>query len=114
MTVLFTQHWDVAPGKENAYSDFVMTYYNPTLEKIGIKLVGGYYVAVGMGPRVIAVGVTQSLHELEQALSTEEYQSVTNGLLGFVTHYHSKILTPTGRVEIGDYKIQTGIRKFVQ
>ena len=58
MAVLFSQHWDVAPGKQNAYSDFVMMHYNPTLERIGIHLVGGYYVAVGMGPRIIAVGVT--------------------------------------------------------
>jgi hypothetical protein len=67
-----------------------------------------------MGPRVIAVGVTDSFHELEKALSTEEYQEITNCLMAFVTHYHSKILVPTGRVEIGDYKIQTGVRKFNQ
>lgn len=114
MAVLFNQHWDVLPTKESAYSDFVSTYYNPTLEKIGIRLVGGYYVAVGMGPRVIAVGVTQSLHELEQALSSEDYQTITNRLMGFITHYHSKIMVPTGRVDVGDYKIQTGIRKFNQ
>ena len=114
MAVLFTQHWDVAPGKQNAYSDFVMTSYNPTLERLGIKLVGGYYVAVGMGPRIIAVGLTKSLHELEQALTTAEYQDITSRLMEFVTHYHSKILAPTGRVPIGDYKVQTGIWKFNQ
>ncbi|NTU60566.1 MAG: hypothetical protein HGA98_05865 [Deltaproteobacteria bacterium] len=114
MAVLFTQHWDVVPGRENEYSNFVSTKYNPTLERVGIHLVGGYYVAVGMGPRVIAVGVTQSLLELERALESDEYQSITNSLLRNVKHYHSKILVPTGRVEVGDYKIQTGIRKFVQ
>jgi hypothetical protein len=114
MAVLFTQHWDVAPGKQNAYSDFVMTSYNPTLEKLGIKLVGGYYVAVGMGPRIIAVGLTKSLHELEQALTTAEYQDITSRLMEFVTHYHSKILAPTGRVPVGEYKVQTGIWKFNQ
>lgn len=114
MTVLFSQHWDVAPGKQNTYSDFVMTRYNPTLERLGIRLVGGYYVAVGMGPRIIAVGVTQGLHELEQALATDEYNDVTNRLMEFVTHYHSKILAPTGRVPMGDYRIQTGIWKLNQ
>lgn len=114
MAVLYSQHWDVLPTKEHAYSDFVSTYYNPALERCGIHLVGGYYVAVGMGPRVIAVGLTRSLHELEQALASEDYQNATQGLLAHVTHYHSKILVPTGRVDIGDYKIQTGIRKFVQ
>jgi hypothetical protein len=114
MAVLYSQHWDVIPTKENAYSTFVSTRYNPALERSGIHLVGGYYVAVGMGPRVIAIGVTRSLHELEEALASDDYQNATNGLLAHVNHYHSKILVPTGRVDIGDYKIQTGIRKFVQ
>lgn len=114
MPVLFTQHWDVAPGKHNAYSDFVMAHYNPTLERLGIHLVGGYYVAVGMGPRIIAVGVTESLQALDQALERDEYQSVTSSLMQYVTNYHSKILAPTGRVKMEGYKIQTGVWKLNQ
>ncbi len=81
MAVLFNQHWDLAPGKQQAYSDFLMAYYNPTLSKIGIELVGGYYVTVGMGPRIIAVGLAQSLLELEGALASAEYEDVTNRLM---------------------------------
>lgn len=114
MAVLFNQHWDIAPGKQEAYSDFLMSYYNPTLEKIGIKLVGGYYVTVGMGPRIIAVGLAQNLNELEEALASADYEEVTNRLMEFVTHYHSKILIPTGRVKMDGYKVQTGLWKFNQ
>lgn len=114
MTVLFTQHWDVLPGRQQAYSDFVMTHYNPTLERIGIHLVGGYYVAIGAGPRIIAVGVTQDLHQLEQALVSEEYQGITVRLQEFVYNYSSKILVPTGRVRADRYDIQTGIWKLTQ
>jgi hypothetical protein len=114
MAVLFNQHWDLAPGKQQAYSDFLMTHYNPTLNKIGIKLVGGYYVTVGMGPRIIAVGLAQTLNELEGALASPEYEDITNRLMEFVTHYHSKILIPTGRVRMDGYKVQTGLWKFNQ
>ncbi len=114
MAVLFNQHWEIAPGKLQAYSDFVMTYYNPTLNKIGIKLVGGYYVTVGIGPRVIAVGLTESLPDLEQAMASKEFEDVTTRLMEFVTQYHSKILVPTGRVKMDGYRVQTGIWKFNQ
>jgi hypothetical protein len=114
MAVLFNQHWDVAPRKQQAYSDFVMTYYNPTLERIGIKLVGGYYVTVGMGPRIIAVGLTESLPDLEQAMASKEYEEITSRLMEFVTHYQSKILVPTGRVKMNGYKVQTGVWKLHQ
>jgi hypothetical protein len=114
MAVLFNQHWDVAPGKQQAYSDFVMTYYNPTLNRIGIKLVGGYYVTVGIGPRIIAVGLTESLTDLQQALASKEFEDITSRLQEFVTGYHSKILVPTGRVKMDGYRVQTGIWKFNQ
>lgn len=114
MAVLFNQHWDIAPGKQQEYSDFMMTFYNPTLDRIGIKLVGGYYVTVGMGPRIIAVGLAQSLHDLEGALASAEYEEITNRLMEFVTRYHSKILIPTGRVKMEGYQVQTGLWKFNQ
>lgn len=112
--VLFTQHWDVAPDKHQSYSDFVMTQFNPTLERIGIHLVGGYLVTIGMGPRIIAVGVTKGLVELDKALAKEEFQDVMSRLMGYVTNYSSKILVPTGRVKMEDYDIQTGIWKLNQ
>ena len=112
--VLFTQHWDVAPGQQQAYSDFVITHYNPTLEKIGIRLVGGYYVAIGAGPRIIAVGVTEGLRELDGALERDEYQNITSRLMAFVTNYQSRILSPTGRVKLDKYTLQTGLWKLVQ
>lgn len=112
--VLFTQHWDVAPGRQQEYSDFVMTRYNPTLNKIGIRLVGGYYVAIGAGPRITAVGVTDGLRQLDEALERGEYQEVTSALMELVYNYQSRILAPTGRVQLGKYDLQTGLWKLVQ
>lgn len=114
MAVLFNQHWDIRPGKIDAYSDFVMTHYNPTLARIGIKLVGGYYVTVGKGPRIIAVGLAESLADLETALASAEFEEITDRLMEFVIRYHSKILTPTGRVKMNGYKVQTGLWKLHQ
>lgn len=114
MAVLFNQHWDVAPGKHDAYTDFVMMHYIPTLGRLGINLVGGYYVTIGQGPRIIAVGLAESLLDLEKALQSDEYNDMTNGLMAHVTNYHSKIMVPTGRVQMNGYKVQTGIWKFNQ
>jgi hypothetical protein len=114
MTVLFNQYWDVRPGKAEAYSNFVMTHYNSTLANIGIKLVGGYYVTVGMGPRIIAVGLAESMNDLEAALASAAFEEITDRLMEYVTYYHSKILTSTGRIKMDGYKVQTGLWKFHQ
>jgi hypothetical protein len=114
MAILFTQYWDVLPEKFDEYSSFVTHQYNPTLEKLGIKLVGGYYVAVGEGPRVVAVATVDDTENLRQALSSRDYRMISNQLLSLVWKYSSKIWLPTGRIQEGPYRIQTGVWKFNQ
>lgn len=114
MIVLFSQHWDVDPNKESEYSNFIMTSYMKSMERLNLLMIGGYYVAVGAGPRIIGVCAAQSLNHLDAALSSEEYQDITSQLMLYVSNYYSRVLAPTGRVEMEDCKIQTGIWKFNQ
>jgi hypothetical protein len=114
MAALFTQHWNMAPGRQQASSDFVMTRSNPMLDRLGLQLVGGYYVTVGAGPRIIAAGLAPDFAGLQKALASKEFEDVTGQLLQHVTHYRSKILVPTGRVNMDGYKVQMGSWKFHQ
>jgi hypothetical protein len=114
MTVLFTQNWDVRPGRFDDYSDFIMQEYNPTIEKIGIKLLGGYYVAVGEGPRIVAVGTVEEQDYLRKILSTDEYRLIASKLMHYVCRYSGRLWVSSGRVTEGPYKIQLGAWKFNQ
>ncbi|MEW5721532.1 MAG: hypothetical protein AB1896_00380 [Thermodesulfobacteriota bacterium] len=114
MSILFTQYWDVKPGKFDEYAAFVTNHYNPTLEKLGIRLVGGYYVAVGQGPRIVAVAAVEQVENLHRALATKEYRMISRGLLGLVCQYASRMWAPTGRIQEGPYRIQSGAWKFNQ
>ncbi len=114
MSVLFTQYWDVIPGKFDEYSAFVSNEYNTTLERLGIKLVGGYYVAVGEGPRIVAVSAVEEVENLHLALATSEYRRISAGLQRFICKYSSKIWAPTGRIQEGSYRVQAGVWKFNQ
>ncbi|MEI7448442.1 MAG: hypothetical protein WCJ75_02370 [Desulfomonile sp.] len=114
MTILFTQYWDVIPGKFDDYSSFVTNEYNPTLEKLGIKLLGGYYVAVGNGPRIVAVATVEDQNYLRKILATEDYRIISTKLLGLVWKYSSKLWVSSGRLLDGPYRIQTSAWKFNQ
>lgn len=114
MAILFTQYWDVIPGKFDTYTSFVSQEYNPSIERLGIRLVGGYYVAVGEGPRIVAVASVDDTVNLRQALSSREYRALHNRLLDLVWKYSSKVWVPTGKIQEGPYRIQTGVWKFNQ
>jgi hypothetical protein len=114
MAILFTQYWDVIPGKFDAYSAFAMNEYVPTLQKLGIRLVGGYYVVVGEGPRIVAVAEIESLDSLHKTLATKEYRLLSNRLLEYAWKYNSKVWAPSSRIQESPYRIQTGVWKFNQ
>ena len=112
MAILFVQHWDVIPGKFDEYASFVTHEYNPTLQNLGIQLVGGYYVAVGEGPRIVAVATVDETDNLRKTLSSREYRFLSAKLLEYVWKYTNKVYVPTGRIQEGPYRIQTGVWKF--
>ncbi len=114
MTILFSQSWDVITDKFDGYSTFVSNEYNPGLEAIGIKLLGGYYVAVGSGPRIIAVATVDKEESLLKALASREHRSISNKLMKLVNNYRNRVWLPSGRIQDETYRIQTGAWKFVQ
>ena len=114
MTILFTQYWDVIPGKFDEYSSFVTEEYIPGMEKLGLKLLGGYYVAVGQGPRIVAVATVDDQDYLRKILALEAYRVLLSKLTDLVYKYASKLWVASGRVTEGPYHIQTGAWKFNQ
>lgn len=114
MGLLFVQGWDVIPGKIEEYEKFIMDEYNPSMAGLNIRLVGGYYTAVGQGPRITAVAEVESLGHLEKSLSTSQYRKLNSKLLQYVWKYLSRVWSPIGRFAKEPYKIQTGVWKFNQ
>jgi len=114
MTILFTQSWDVIPGKFDEYSEFMTNEYNSTLERMGINLLGGYYVAVGQGPRIKAVATVEEQDYLRKILATDEYRIISAKLMNLVSAYYSKLWVSTGQLLEEPYRIQTGAWKFNQ
>ena len=114
MTILFAQNWDVRPNKFDEYSAFVTNEYNPALKKLGLELLGGYYVAVGEGPRITAVATIGSQAGLMSILAGRDYRILANKLSQVVFNYSNRGWVSSGRLRDEPYRIQTGAWKFNQ
>jgi len=84
------------------------------MDSIGLTVVGGYYVAVGAGPRLIAVSLTDDLRILEKGLESDRFHELTNELRTHISNYSSRIMVPTGRVSMEGYTVGHGVWKFNQ
>ncbi len=114
MPLLFTQHWDIIRGKEAVYEEFISRKFIPGCDGLGLKGVGGFYVQVGQGPRIISVKSAETMELFCSILGSLEFKKLTDELKEFVTKYQRTLLSPTGRIKSEEYKIQRGVWKFNQ
>jgi hypothetical protein len=114
MPVLFTMAWDIIQGKEEEYSGFISGTFLPETTALGLTPVGGYYVEVGFGPRVIGVSLASDLEQLSRSISSDRFKQLALKLKSIVYNYRSAVLEPTGRVRRETYTIQKGVWKLNQ
>lgn len=114
MAILLAQDWDIVPGLEEQYEAFITETYLPKAAELGLNSVGGFYVEVGFGPKVVSLKSAEDLHQLYQAMSTREFKELTSQLKEFIINHKSRVLEPTGRVKHETYRIQKGVWKFNQ
>ncbi len=114
MAVLFTLSWDVIQGKEEAYVDFVTSTMLPAFAAVGLEPVGGYYVEVGTGPRIIGVLRSNDVDGICSAINTNQFKQLILQLKSLVRNYRTSLLEPAGQVKHQEYAIQRGVWKFNQ
>lgn len=114
MPILFTLSWDIIPGNEQEYSEFISQTFIPETMAMGLTPVGGYYVEAGFGPRVIGVHSCANHQELAGIVTSQRFKDLILKLKVIVYNYRTAILEPTGRVKREIYTIQKGVWKFNQ
>lgn len=98
MNFRFNHHYDLNYAHYDDYIRFIRNRHIPAMEKLGINIIGGWYVAIGPGPGIVVEGSCASVKHILEVIANKEYCELTSGLLAMVDSYGSKILAPTGLV----------------
>lgn len=114
MSILFFQYWDVVQGKEAEHSRYIINTYLPEITTLGFVPVGGYYVEVGFGPRIIAAFSSESLEDISRIITGKHFKDLTLILKKYVANFKNLVLAPDGTVNLGRYPIQKGVWKYNQ
>jgi hypothetical protein len=92
--------WDIRPGKESEYFEFVVQDFAPRLVRLGIQPTEAWYTVYGEGPQILAGGVTEDRATLVTILEGEEWQALHKKLMEYVTNYNQKIVQHTGNFQL--------------
>jgi hypothetical protein len=92
--------WDILPGKEQTYFEFAMKTFAPELMKMGWQPTEAWYTLYGEGPQILTAGITESVDNMREILSSHEWEDLRNRLLEYVTNFEYKVVMATGRFQM--------------
>lgn len=92
MTVKLLMTWDILPGREQEYFEFVVREWIPRMSKLGLQPNDAWYTYYGQQPQIMATALMNTLPELEKVLVSEDWNGLTQELLEYVEDFNYKIV----------------------
>lgn len=92
--------WDIRPGQESEYFEFIVREFAPGIMRLGIQPTEAWYTVYGDGPQILTGGVAEDLQTMQQILAGDEWKELQDKLMGYVTDYRQKIVAASGRFQL--------------
>ncbi len=96
MAIKLLMSWDIRPGEEQEYFEFVVREFVPGIQKLGIRPTEAWFTQYGEGSQILTGGITEDLQSMRMALATEEWSTLRDRLLNYVTNFNQKVVQATG------------------
>jgi hypothetical protein len=92
--------WDIKPGQEAAYFEFIVKEWAPGVMKLGFQPTEAWYTVFGEGPQILTGGIAEDLDTMRELLESEEWRNLQEQLFAFVTNFQQKVVPATGRFQL--------------
>ncbi len=92
MAVKLIMTWDILPGKEQDYFEFVVRDFIPGIQRMGLEPSDAWYTMYGDQPQILAAVQSSNMNNLQSVLDSQEWQSLTNQLLDYIEDFNYKVV----------------------
>ena len=100
MDVKILMTWDILPGREQDYFEFVVRDFVPRMQKLGLQPSDAWYTYYGDQPQIMAAAVMPSLDMMEQVIQSDDWYKLTQELLDYVEDFDYKIIPARGGFQL--------------
>lgn len=100
MMVKLLMSWDIKPGRDSEYFEFVVREFVPGITRLGLQPTEAWFTIYGDRPQVLTGGITDDMNSMQRILGSDEWSSLHEKLLEMVTNYRQKIVRATGSLQI--------------
>ena len=100
MPVKILMTWDLLPGREQDYFEFVVRDFIPGMQEIGLEPSDAWYTYYGDHPQIMAGAVVNSMDEMDRLIRSEDWQELTTQLMEYVQDFEYKIVPARGGFQL--------------
>jgi len=91
MNVKVIMSWDIIPGREQEYFEFVVRNFMPGVQKLGMALSDAWVTIYGDHPQILVGAVVPGLKKAQEIVESEEWELLNQQLRDYVTNYDLKL-----------------------
>ncbi len=91
--------WNIRPGREQPYFEFVVQEFAPALMRLGLQTIEVLYTLHGDAPQIVTYVVAKDLASLEATMKSPEWRRLHERLQEYVTDYREKVVPARGRLQ---------------
>ncbi len=102
MNVKLIMNWDIKPGRDQEYFEFLVREWIPGTTSLGLKHSGAWVTTYSRGdtPQIMTEGIAKDLGTMKEILDSHAWQQLQNRLMDFVLNYEQKIVRVTGNFQL--------------
>ncbi len=84
MAVKLLMSWNILPGREQEYFEFVVREFIPEIQQLGLETTEAWVTVYGDQPQILAAAKTTNAEDLRQIILSQEWDALTTRLLDYV------------------------------
>lgn len=92
MAIKLILTWDILPGQEQEYFEFVVRDFIPSIQRLGMEPSDAWFTMYGDQPQIMAAAQMPDMEALEDALDSNEWEDLTERLLEYVENFDYKVV----------------------
>ena len=92
MSVKLIMTWDIRPGKEQEYFEFVVRTFMPRANEMGLGLSDAWVTIYGDQPQILVSAVFDNMHAARQIINSAKWIRLNDKLQEYVDNYSVKLV----------------------
>jgi hypothetical protein len=102
MNVKLLMNWDIKPGRDQEYFEFVVREWVPGITRLGLQPTGAWYTVYSRdtATQIMTEGIAEDIDAMRGILKSKEWAELHFKLQQYVSNYRQKVVRLRGDFQI--------------